>query len=327
MKAGLLAAAALVLASPSFARPASADFDAAVRDAASAIESAEAGLTARPSQAGPAASDDPRCRPETDADPKIYTGDFHWGYTLPELLQRFPEMYAAPKRLPRRAFWNAAEKRFELPYLADNGGNVALPQSFIQAVAHHIEDAGKADVVDAVFFPDMGHSHFLIPEKRWKEKYDAYPVSRFSRLYEDLFRDPALEVLYHTAEQLKTRNEDGSMVDDARTKRRYETRNIVGRNDGTRGLRVLVNPQSAANTVSDVPGYFWWGAGFNISADENGCFSAELKGRIVRFDLSLYDLEPAPGEGVSAQSSFAGAARPAPRFGECESLARERKAR
>lgn len=267
-----------------------------------------------------------RCRPETVADEKLYSGDFKWDYTLPEMVQRFLDIYAGPKRLQKRAYWNAGKKRFELPYLANRGGAVVLPESFVRSVGRHIVSADKGGYIDGVFFPDMGHSHFLIPESIWNEKYSDYPVGDIGKLYEGLFQEPALEILYHTAEQLTTRNPDGTLVDDARTKWRYETRNIVGDNIG-HGLKVLQNPQSRANTVAEVPGYFWHSAGFNVSANENGCFSVEAGGKTRRFDLSLFDLEPAPGSGVGGFSAnFAGGAS-TPTFGECESLRRERRAR
>ncbi|MBI5240261.1 MAG: hypothetical protein HY926_07290, partial [Elusimicrobia bacterium] len=48
--------------------------------------------------------------------------------------------------------------------------------------------------------------------------------------------------------------------------------------------------KSDANTVNEVPGYFWRGGGFNFSANRNGCFSYRAKGKTYRFDISLYDL-------------------------------------
>lgn len=267
------------------------DFEGSVREVSGiAVDSLAVAETARASRPAPAA--DPRCAPESDSAPKLTSDEFHWGYALAELKGAYDKTYASPKRLPRRAYWNAATGRFEFPYLADRGGAVALPETFVRAVARHIEAAFERGAIDAVFFPDMGHSHFLIPEAHWKAAYDRVAVAEFSRLYEAMFRDPLLEVLYHTAEQLTTRQADGRLVDDERTRFRYATRNIVGTNSPASGLRVLTNPESRANTVNEVPGYFWWGGGFNISANENGCFAAQAGGRTIRFDLSLFDLEP-----------------------------------
>lgn len=232
-----------------------------------------------------------RCAPEVDGSPAIRVEDFHWGYDLPALISRFAEMYASNKRLARRNYWNAEKNTLELPYEAMRGGAAALPVSFVDSVRRHIEQALQGGYIDGVFFPDMGHSHFLIPNEIWSE-YDAIPIAKMKDLYEKFFVDPRVKVLYHTAEQLKTRNDDGSLVDDARTRWRYSTRNIVGTNNGEGPLEVLGNPDSAANTVNDVAGYRWWGAGFNVSANQNGCLEyATPAGEIRRFDISLYDLE------------------------------------
>ncbi|MCX5795472.1 MAG: hypothetical protein NTY77_08275 [Elusimicrobia bacterium] len=254
---------------------------------------------ARQDQPRPAPPPAERCRPENEGEPKLYASDFHWSYSLPEMIQRSAEVYASDKRLPRRAYWNERAQRFELPQDAGRGGPVVLPESYIRSVARHIEAAFAQDYIDAVFFPDMGHSHLLIPEALWESKYDLYPAERFSQMYTDMFLDPGVETFYHTAEQLKTREPDGSLVADPRTQRRYRTRNIAGPNSPAAELRVLQNPDSSANTVGEVPGFHWWGAGFNISANRNGCFSYTAQGRTFFFDMSLYDLEPPPGAGGS----------------------------
>lgn len=284
----LLLATAPVLAS-------SDGFEASVDQAATSIKESlrPARAAARTAPAASAYATD-RCRPETDADEKLRSEDFHWGYTLPEMLAAFETTYASPKRLSRRAYWNAQAGRLELPFMPEQGGAVVLPETLVRAVTRHIEKALETGLADAVFFPDMGHSHLLVPEDLWKSKYDLFPVARFSQLYTEMFSDPRVEVFYHTAEQLKTRGEDGALIADARTQERYRTRNIAGPISADAGLRVLQNPESRANTVSSVPGYFWWGAGFNLSANQNGCFSYTAKGKTYRYDLSLFDLEPAP---------------------------------
>lgn len=240
-----------------------------------------------------------RCAPEGPQAPAVFSSDFKWGYTLPEMKARYEEVYASGKRLKRRAYWNESAGRMELPFDVDRGGPVALPEGFVRAVIGHIEAAFAASYVDGVFFPDMGHSHFLIPKGLWKEKFDSIPVAQFNRLYEAMMSEPRLEVLYHTAEQLTTRGPDGALVPEDRTQFRYKTRNIVGGNPGP--LRVLQNPESPANTVNGVDGYQWWGGGFNISASRDGCFAATVGEKTVRFDLSLFDLEPEPGSSSAAE--------------------------
>lgn len=242
--------------------------------------------------AGPA--EDARCRPETADDVKLYSSAFRWGYTLAELKALYETIYVSDARLPQRAYWNAAAGRYELPLRSEWGGTVPLPESFVRAVARHVSNALAAGYIDAVFLPDMGHSHFYIPEAHWKKVYEEIPVDRFSELYAALFKDPYLLVLYHTAEQLTMREQDGSLVADPRTRFRYETRNIVGVNSAEGGLTVHVNRAHQMNTVEAIEGHHQWGSGFNISANARGCFAFEHEGKTIRFDLSLYDLEPSP---------------------------------
>lgn len=293
-----LLAAAIALLPPASARATDAPgFEGSVAETSAQLQ---AGFqAAREDQARETPPSAERCRPEGAGEAKLYSSDFHWNYSLPEMVRRFDEVYASDKRLSKRAYWNERARRFELPHDADRGGPVVLPESYVRSVARHVEAAFAEGYVDAVFFPDMGHSHLLVPEELWKRKYDQYPMERFSQMYTDMFSDPAVETFYHTAEQLRTREADGSMVADPRTQERYRTRNIAGPNSPDARLRVLQNPGSSANTVGEVPGFFWWGAGFNISANRSGCFSYTVKGQTFFFDLSLDDLAPAPGSGGS----------------------------
>ncbi|MBI5882191.1 MAG: hypothetical protein HZB91_03700 [Elusimicrobia bacterium] len=237
-----------------------------------------------------------RCRPADPGEARIYSSDFSWNMTLPGMKAKFDEMYRSPKRLGQRAYWDKETGTLRLPYMKERGGTVELPAGFVAAVARHIEVAFEKDLIDAVFFPDMGHSHFLIPDAVYKEKYEPYPTKKMGEMYTAMMRDPRIEVFYHTAEQLKTREKDGSLVDDERTRHRYRTRNISGLNEPWADLRILQNPESNANTVGVVPGFFWWGAGFNMSAQKDGCFEYRRAGKAYRFDLSLFDLEPDPNK-------------------------------
>lgn len=300
MKTPLLIAVCAFLAVPSRAARGDGDFSGTISEVSGGIRSSiegapigEGRLQETAAQAGGGVFDMRRCGPEDPKAKPVYSNDFKWGSSLDDIKTRYEEIYASGKRLGRRASWNPKTGRLELPYDDARGGPVVLPERFARSVISHVEAAFAASYVDALIFPDMGHSHFLIPEALWKSKFDSYPVARFSQLYTAMMSEPKLEVLYHTAEQLKTRQDDGSLVSDARTRFRYETRNIVGGNPG--GLKVLQNPESRANTVSAVKGYFWWGGGFNISASQDGCFAASVGGKTVRFDLSLFDLEPEPG--------------------------------
>lgn len=235
-----------------------------------------------------------RCSPSAEP---IYTKDFKWGYELPEMLLKFVEMYNSPKRLSKNAYFDSTTQTIRLPYDNDRGGDVVVDESFVQTVARHIEQGFKLDVVDAVFFPDMGHSHLLIPEKLMQEKYDLYPVDQMAQLYTAVFRDHQVKFLYHTAEQLKMLDEKKQVLPTPRVRHRHKTRNLVGLNHTEAEMYFLQNPSSAANTVHEEKGHFWWGAGFNLSANKKGCFAYRAHGKVYYFDISLYDLEYDPADG------------------------------
>lgn len=236
-----------------------------------------------------------RCSPlSADSEKNLHSGDFQWGYDLPGMLLKFSQVYRSSKRLSRRAFWDPHSQTLKLPYDQERGGDIIIGSSFVQSVARHIERAFELKYVNAVFFPDMGHSHLLIPEQLMQAKYDKYPVNQMSQMYQDMFQDETTDVLYHTAEQLTTLDQSQKVLADPQIQWRFRTRNIVGRNHPETDLRVLQNPESKENTVHGAQGYAWWGGGFNLSAQENGCFEYRAHGKVYRFDLSMYDLEPAP---------------------------------
>lgn len=263
----------------------------------SAVQAAPPPKPAEPRAAAAGAGESiaARCAPPAASEEIIYGSDFHWNYTMPEMMARFSEMYASPKRLDKRAYWDKTAGSFVLPS-AFSGPPVKIGQPLIAAVSRHIERALELGYADAVFFPDMGHSHLLIPTALWEGKYSKYEAAEYSLLYEGMLSDPAVHIFYHTAEQLKTL-EDKKPINDPQLLFRLANRNIAGPIKADADLSVYQNPESAANTVGDVPGYRWWGGGFNLSAQKDGCFAYSYKGRTYRFDISLHDLPMKPGEG------------------------------
>lgn len=233
-----------------------------------------------------------QCAPESVADSQLKGNDFIWNYSLETMAQAFQQIYNQDdKRLPQRMYWDSKQKALVLPYLTERGGGVKVSPQFIENLKNHIITAYNQKYIDHVFFPDMGHSHFLIPNAKWTKIYDLIPVSKFSRMYEKFFADPDLKILYHTAEQLQTLDGQDQVLPDSQIQWRFKTRNIVGFNNGKKELLVLQNPASKANTVDEYPGHKWWGGGFNLSAHRNGCVSLKKpNGEELRFDLSLFDL-------------------------------------
>ncbi|MFN8790633.1 MAG: hypothetical protein ACK5Y2_04175 [Bdellovibrionales bacterium] len=235
------------------------------------------------------------CRPGSEgAWSPLFSSDFRWSYTGPELLIRFMEIYESSKRLPQRAYIDSATGQLKLPLDSSRGGAFTVPERFVQSVRNHIEAALESRVVEAVFFPDMGHSHLLIPAKAYDSRYKSIPIKASSRFYAEVFADPDLKVLYHTAEQLKTLDEARKVLPDAHIAFRHRTRNLVGFNNGSREFLFLQNPRSPSNTASELEDHYYYEAGFNLSAHKDGCLSYQMDGQTYHFDLSMTDLAPDP---------------------------------
>lgn len=235
------------------------------------------------------------CKAESNNDQIIYSNDFSWDYNLLELRAKFAEMYVSAKRLKNRAYVNS-KGQIVLPYEASRGGNIVITKTFVEQIAAHVEQGFQKNLIDAVFFPDMGHSHLFIPQKKYDDYYSKFEPKQFSQFYQKLFTDADLKILYHTAEQLKTRDEIGGLIQDPATINRYQTRNLIGSNNGG-PVFTIQNPESPANTAHDLPEHVYWGAGFNLSAQQNGCFSFQKNGQTYFFDLSMYDLESSESGG------------------------------
>jgi hypothetical protein len=231
------------------------------------------------------------CSKENPNDPIIYSSDFIWDYTLPQLKNKFSEMYVSPKRLKNRAYIDEKTREIILPSVTSQGGPIVITNAFVENIANHIEQGFEKGIVDAVFFPDMGHSHFFIPQEKFDNVYSKFEPNQFNLFYQKLFADPDLKILYHTVEQLKFRDENGELIQDPAIIGRYQTRNLVGTNQARAPIFNIQNPESNANTARELPGHHYWGAGFNLSANQNGCFSYTANGQIYFFDLSMYDLE------------------------------------
>lgn len=235
-----------------------------------------------------------RCPSPGVSSPVLYSDDFKWGYELVEMLERFSQIYHGEKRLAKRAFVDTAAQKILLPYDAERGGAIVITENFVNTISRHISRAFELKIIDGVFFPDMGHSHLLIPEQAMKQKYDHYPVNNFAQFYRDLFADPQLKILYHTAEQLKMLDEEQKLLPDPQVQWRHHTRNLVGENYPTSEMHYVQSPDSPVNTAHEYPGHQWWGAGFNLSANQNGCFEYRKGQQIFYFDISMYDLETNP---------------------------------
>jgi hypothetical protein len=241
--------------------------------------------------------DPKRCLADLPQEPQVYTSDFKWNMSLQDIRDASLKMYNSEKRLAQRAFLNSNN---ELVFPNDDfrGGPIKLPMTFVNAVTKHIEKAFERGYIDAVLFPDMGHSHFLIPLAQYKKEIEPIPVNKFNVLYEKIFNSPNIKVVYHTAEQLRVMDESKKLIDDKYLQWRYYTRNLVGHNNANPDIELVnATATSNANTMGEVSGYYWWGGGFNIHANKNGCLSYKKDGKFFYYDISLQDLKPDPSLG------------------------------
>jgi hypothetical protein len=234
-------------------------------------------------QAAPARA----CSAPAKDEPVVYANDFHWGQSRDDQKKKFDWLYSSGKRLQGRMYYNEASKGYELnqPY-----GIVKVDPQFIASVTRHLEISLQRQYAENIFFPDMGHSHFYVPEKEWPALKDE---PERNKLYERMFALRSLKILYHTAEQLQVKSgehSEGPFPQDPVLLWRYFSRNVFGDNAGGENVAILFNGPDGYNSVSNVPGYFLYSAGFNVSASKDGCFPFQQDGKTLYFDLSLEDL-------------------------------------
>lgn len=229
-----------------------------------------------------------RCRPKSPGEDILRNSDFSWNQTLEQILKRGQELYISPKRLDHRAYKND-KGEYVIPL--DIMGVIKeakISDRFIRSVTLHIEEALKRRYVDAIHFSDMGHSHFFIPQDFYDRELKDIPFEEKHILYEKMLNHEGLKVLYHTAEQLVMKNENGELLPDRHIQWRFFTRNLIGDNEALGKLELLHNETHAWNTAHEYdPGYRYWGAGFYISANEKGCFPFRHEGKIYYFDINL----------------------------------------
>lgn len=226
-----------------------------------------------------------RCLEPDSAEKIVKQEDFRWNMSRAELKSRAEAVYRSGKRLHQRAYYDPQTRRFLLPVRT---GSVVVPEMFIRNVIAHVEEALRLNYIDAVVFPDLGHSHFFVPTAIFKR--EIAPVDSEIVTYERLFSLPELKIVYHTGEQLKYKDEADQLLPDDLLRWRYYVRNLVGFNDGQNTIEIHLNQTAKFNTVKDLEGYEYYGAGFNISSSEAGCFAYRHGGRRMYFDLSLHDL-------------------------------------
>ena len=231
----------------------------------------------------------PACLKPNADEPFFYTKDFHWGMTLEDMGKSFDAVLAGNKRLFARAYFDPALNSYVFP---SQDGPVRIDPRFIESITHHLEISLERRYADFVFFPDLGHSHFFVPDSDWSA---ISKIKSKKDIYEALMNLRSLKILYHTAEQLKVRGGERyneAFPQDKILLWRYFARNIIGDNDGGENVYPLFSFDKTIeyNTLSELKGHFFWSPGFNIATSSKGCFPYHKDGKTYYFDLSLEDL-------------------------------------
>lgn len=225
-----------------------------------------------------------RCAPGEH--PVVYSSDFRWGLNFLEAADLFSMVYASQKRL-RHRFYYDQEKGFLGKYSGFRDDvPMSIPLRFLYSLKRHIETALSLEYAQWVIFPDMGHTHFFVD----LEQYDTWKKLPTKDLVAQIIGSPKTKTLYHTLEQIEVMSKEGVLDTDPWAQWRYYTRNIVGDNQGLGHLEVHKNLTESYNTVREYDGYYYWGAGVNLSASQQGCFSYEHRGKTYYFDVSFFDL-------------------------------------
>jgi len=218
--------------------------------------------------------------------------DFKWGMTREEIINKEKEINESGKRLKARAYLENG--KIVIPLDVPTKGVVGVPinDRFIGSVIKHVEEAFKRNYIDALIFPDMGHSHFFILQEYYDKVIKPLAANEKDILYQKIFDHSDLKILYHTAEQLHMVDEDKKLIDDRMTQWRFYTRNLVGGTKNLGKMELIHAKDHTHNTAREYgKRYRYWGAGFNISISKNGCFPFERDGKTFYFDLSMKDLE------------------------------------
>jgi hypothetical protein len=232
------------------------------------------------------------CAPSLADEPVIRGGDFSWNQSLAEISERAQRLYLEGKRLKSRAFVNE-QGEVVVPHVRSTiVREVKLEPHFILSVRRHIEEALRLGYVDEIIFSDMGHAHFFMPWDFYNEVILPIGIDETHIRYELMLAYEGLKMLYHTAEQLEMLDEDRKLINDRKVQWRFFTRNLVGDNRAEGRLELLHNETHSHNTGrSYEEGYRYWGAGFYITANKDGCFPFVHNGAVRYFDLNLHGFD------------------------------------
>lgn len=236
----------------------------------------------------------PNCDAYKEGQPFLAQKDVFHFYTRAQMAESFKQIYRADARLIDRVYFAPDSDSFFLPVDSKEGKiDIRIPNTFIEAISWQIEEALDRELAEYVFFPDMGHTHFLIPQTRWDSFYQYLnPYTNARALFSNLFHEKDAYFLYHTAERLQfpPRDPDTSeiSIQDPYLRYRYDTRNLVAQNEAYGKLFIIHHPDKKKhNSAHELDGYKYFSFGIFISANKNGCFRYTHREKEYYYDINL----------------------------------------
>lgn len=223
-------------------------------------------------------------------EPVLTDEDFAFNQSFEEVIKKGLEHFFSEKRLPHRAFYDSHSNRVHLPVMASSSPRplIEVSPNLIRSVQKHIEKALELNYVDVISFSDMGHTHFFIPDEAVDELTTGGESNLAEIRFEKISADPRVKMLYHTAEQIRLLDDEKQLLLDRHLQWRFFTRNLIGDNQGKGELELIHNESHHYNTARDYkPGYRYWGSGFYLSAQKDGCFRYNHLGEERAFDINL----------------------------------------
>lgn len=166
---------------------------------------------------------------------------------------------------------------------------VPFPEHIAATIIRHTHQALEKNYAQHVFFPDMGHGHFYLPQNKavLLNSTTHNDVSRWT----SLMNDPELVILYHTRENYdlseSLTHPDISFYN--------EHRNLLGSWSNPDILQVLAGPGGTPNTVRVIPNMASVGTIY-FSATAKGCFPFTTNNSPLFLDFSFHghSVEKAP---------------------------------
>ena len=236
------------------------------------------------------------CLKPSQSEEVIFTSDFSFIRKLSphEMELKFERLYKGPKRLFKRAYFDPSTQRIKAP-IPHIQSEAHVDSAFAANVSNHIKQSLKKGLSFYPFFSDMGHGHFLIPRKTYRRiKTSSFSSQATANFYQSMTSNPDVKLLYHVGEQLqffkKPRLRKSFLSEKIRSY--YTTRNFVAYQKGeTTQIEVLKRENDSKLTINEYPKHLYYGA-FYFHANHQGCFSTEMHGKKIYFDISFSYFAP-----------------------------------